>query len=182
MFVHRGMPPHVEEQQPAAVPPHPPVSYDCDIVVLGGGGAGLVAAARISETTDKKVVLVEKRRNFGGGAMGAADWRVYGSRWQKDHGIPDNTMTALRQVMDETYWELNPKLAYNTFKATGAFFDFLCDTGENVEELYKEGTYIFDGPDGPKIPAFKQERKGGAYVMKRMIALCGDHNSHGYTE
>ena len=167
-----GMPPHVEEQQPAAVPPHPPVSYDCDIVVLGGGGAGLVAAARISETTDKKVVLVEKRRNFGGGAMGAADWRVYGSRWQKDHGIPDNTMTALRQVMDETYWELNPKLAYNTFKATGAFFDFLCDTGENVEELYKEGTYIFDGPDGPKIPAFKQERKGGAYVMKRMIALC----------
>lgn len=167
-----GMPPHVEEQQPVAVPPHPPVSYDCDIVVLGGGGAGLVAAARISETTDKKVVLVEKRRNFGGGAMGAADWRVYGSRWQKDHGIPDNTMTALRQVMDETYWELNPKLAYNTFKATGAFFDFLCDTGENVEELYKEGTYIFDGPDGPKIPAFKQERKGGAYVMKRMIALC----------
>lgn len=167
-----GMPPQMQEDKPVSVPPHPPISYDCDIVVLGGGGAGLVAAARISETTDKKVIVVEKRRNFGGGAMGAADWRVYGSRWQKDHGIPDNTLSALRQVMDETYWELNPKLAYNTFKATGEFFDFLCDTGENVEELYTEGTYIFDGPDGPKIPAFKQERKGGAYVMKRMIALC----------
>ena len=167
-----GMPPMPPEEKPVAVPPHKPLHYDCDIVVLGGGGAGLVAAARISETTDKKVVVVEKRRNFGGGAMGAADWRVYGSRWQKDHGIPDNTMVALRKVMDETYWELNPQLAYNTFKATGEFFDFLCDTGDGVEDLYKEGTYIFDGPDGPKIPAFKKERKGGAYVMKRMIELC----------
>ena len=104
--------------------------------------------------------------------MGAADWRVYGSRWQKDHGIPDNTMSALRSVMDDTYWELNPALAYNTFKATGEFFDFLCDTGEGVEDLYQEGTYIFDTPSGPKIPAFKKERKGGAYVMKRMIELC----------
>ena len=167
-----GMPPMPQEEPPVVVPPHEPRQYDCDIVVLGGGGAGLVAAARISETTDKKVVVVEKRRNFGGGAMGAADWRVYGSRWQKDHGIPDNTMDALRKVMDETYWELNPALAYNTFKATGEFFDFLCDTGDGVEDLYKEGTYIFDGPDGPKIPAFKKERKGGAYVMKRMIELC----------
>ena len=160
------------EEAPITAEPHDPIHLDCDIVVLGGGGAGLVAAARISETTDKKVIVVEKRRNFGGGAMGAADWRVYGSRWQKDHGIPDNTLSALRQVMDETYWELNPALAYNTFRATGEFFDFLCDTGEGVEDLYKEGTYIFDGPDGPKIPAFKKERQGGAYVMKRMIALC----------
>lgn len=166
-----GMPP-MQEETPVVVPPHAPMHFDCDVVILGGGGAGLVAAARISETTDKKVVVVEKRRNFGGGAMGAADWRVYGSRWQKDHGIPDNTMSALRSVMDDTYWELNPKLAYNTFKATGEFFDFLCDTGEGVEDLYQEGTYIFDTPSGPRIPAFKKERKGGAYVMKRMIALC----------
>lgn len=164
--------PGMPEEQPMMVTPHDDVFLDCDIVVLGGGGAGLVAAARISETSDKKVVVVEKRRNLGGGAMGAADWRVYGSRWQKEHGIPDNTMEALRKVMDETYWELDPKLAYNTFKATGEFFDFLCDTGEGVEELYKEGTYIFDGPNGPKIPAYKQERKGGSYVMKRMIQLC----------
>lgn len=167
-----GMPPMMQEEPPVAIPPHAPANYDCDIVILGGGGAGLVAAARISETTDKKVVVVEKRRNLGGGAMGAADWRVYGSRWQKVHGIPDNTMDALRKVMDETYWELNPALAYNTFKATGEFFDFLCDTGEGVEDLYQEGTYIFDTPSGPKIPAFKKERKGGAYVMRRMIELC----------
>ena len=167
-----GMPPMRPEEPAVHIPPHDPISYNCDIVVLGGGGAGLVAAARISETTNKRVVVVEKRRNLGGGAMGAADWRVYGSRWQKDHGIPDNTMDALRKVMDETYWELNPKLAYNTFKATGEFFDFLCDTGEGVEDLYKEGTYIFDGPDGPKIPAYKKERKGGSYVMRRMIELC----------
>ena len=166
-----GMPP-MQEEAPVVAPPHEPMHYDCDVVILGGGGAGLVAAARISETTDKKVVVVEKRRNLGGGAMGAADWRVYGSRWQMEHGIPDNTMDALRKVMDETYWELNPALAYNTFKATGEFFDFLCDTGEGVEDLYQEGTYIFDTPSGPKIPAFKKERKGGAYVMKRMIELC----------
>lgn len=166
-----GMP-GIMEEKPVVIPAHEDVYLTCDVVVLGGGGAGLVAAARISETTDKKVIVVEKRRNFGGGAMGAADWRVYGSRWQKDHGIPDNTMEALRKVMDETYWELDPKLAYNTFKATGEFFDFLCDTGEGVEELYTEGTYIFDGPSGPKIPAYKQERKGGSYVMKRMIELC----------
>lgn len=167
-----GMPPRMPEEPPVVIPPHGDIFMDCDVVVLGGGGAGLVAAARISETTDKKIVVVEKRRNFGGGAMGAADWRVYGSRWQKDHGIPDNTMNALRNVMDETYWELDPALAYNTFKATGEFFDFLCDTGEGVEELYQEGTYIFDTPSGPKVPAFKKERKGGAYVMKRMIELC----------
>ncbi len=74
--------------------------------------------------------------------------------------------------MDETYWELDPQLAYRSFRATGEFFDFLCDTGEGVEELYQEGTYIFDGPDGPQIPVFKKERQGGAYVMKRMLALC----------
>ena len=105
--VEQGPPPSgmptMREEAPVVVPPHEPMHYDCDIVILGGGGAGLVAAARISETTDKKVVVVEKRRNFGGGAMGAADWRVYGSRWQKDHGIPDNTMDALRSVMDDTY-------------------------------------------------------------------------------
>lgn len=117
-----GIPP--VEEAPITAEPHDPIHLNCDIVVLGGGGAGLVAAARISETTDKKVIVVEKRRNFGGGAMGAADWRVYGSRWQKDHGIPDNTLSALRQVMDETYWELNPALAYNTFRATGEFSTF----------------------------------------------------------
>ena len=152
--------------------PHEDIHMDCDIVILGGGGAGLVAAARISETTDLRAIVVEKRRSPGGGAMGAADWRVYGSRWQAQHGIPDNTFAALRQVMDETYWELDPQLAYRTFRATGEFFDFLCDTGEGVEDLYHAGTYIFDGPDGPKIPAYNKDRQGGSYVMKRMLALC----------
>jgi len=170
-----GMPPMPPKEEPVNVEPHDPMTYQCDVVILGGGGAGLVAAGRISQTTDKKVIVVEKRRTLGGGAMGAADWRVYGSRWQKERGIPDNTMDALRKVMDDTYWELDPRLAYNTFKATGEFFDFLCDTGEGVEELYQEGTYIFDTPSGPKVPSYKKPRQGGSYVMKRMIKMCEDH-------
>ncbi len=84
------------QEAPVQVPPHEDRKLDCDIVVLGGGGAGLVAAARISETTRLRVVVVEKRPKAGGGAMGAADWRVYGSRWQAQRGIPDNTLHALR--------------------------------------------------------------------------------------
>lgn len=81
----------------------------CDLCVLGGGGAGLTAAARAATLTDKKIIVVEKGRATGGGACQAGDFRVYGSKWQKDRGLNDNLSADLRKRMDETYWELERK-------------------------------------------------------------------------
>lgn len=163
---------------PAPAAPHPLREKDCDLVVLGGGGSGLVAAARAAWLSGKRVVVVEKGCKAGGGAWYAADFKVYNSRWQKERGIPDILEDSLRRAMDDTHWRLDPQLARRCFQATGEFFDWLCDTGEGVEEQFREGTYIFDGPDGPSIPVFKKMRRGrqggtGKFVVDRMLALCG---------
>lgn len=144
--------------QPAA--PHPLLEKECGLVVLGGGGSGLVAAARAAWLSGQKVIVVEKNCKTGGGAWYAADFKVFNSRWQKERGIPDVLEESLRSAMDDTYWRLDPRLARGCLEATGQFFDWLCDTGEEVEEQFREGTYIFDGPNGPKIPVFKKMRRG----------------------
>jgi fumarate reductase flavoprotein subunit len=153
------------------------VEKDCDLVVLGGGGSGLVAAARAAWLSGKKVIVVEKEEKTGGGAWYAADFKVFNSRWQKERGIPDVLEESLRAAMDETHWRLSPELARNCFQATGQFFDWLCHTGDGVEEQFREGFYIFDGPNGPKIPVFKKMRYGkqggtGKFVMDQMLTLC----------
>ena len=77
----------------------------CDLCVLGGGGAGLTAAARAATLNPAlRVVVVEKARGTGGGAAQAGDFRVYGSKWQKDRGLDDNLAADLRTRMDETFW------------------------------------------------------------------------------
>lgn len=149
----------------------------CDLVVLGGGGSGLVAAARAAALSGKKVIVLEKNVNPGGGAWFAADFKVYNSKWQKERGIPDILDKSVKENMDATFWRLSPKLAANCYKATGEFFDWLCESGDHVEDEFKEGFYVFDGPDGPKIPVFKKMRNGeqggtGKYVMQHMIELC----------
>lgn len=95
----------------------------------------------------------------------------------REWGIPDILEGSVRKAMDDTYWRLDPKLARNCFEATGQFFDWLCDTGENVEDQFWEGFYIFDGPQGPKMPVFKKMRRGkqggtGKFVMDQMLSLC----------
>lgn len=157
---------------------HGLLEKDCDLVVLGGGGSGMVAAARAAWLSVKRVIVVEKGCKTGGGAWYAADFKMYNSRWQKERGIPDILEDSLRKAMDDTYWKLDPKLARNCFEATGQFFDWLCDTGENVEDQFREGCYIFDGPQGPKVPVFKKMRHGkqggtGKFVMDQMLTLCG---------
>jgi len=130
------------------------VNKTCDIVVLGGGGSGLVAAVKAAQA-GKKVIVLEKNASAGGGMRGAKALRTFGSQWQKDHGIPDKTAEYLRNVMDETYWRIDKKLATNTIKATGEFFDWVC-TLEPIADQFVEGTYVFDpiphsmGPPSPQ--------------------------------
>lgn len=162
---------------PSPVKTHALEKLDCDVLVLGGGGSGLVAAARAGWHAGTRVVLVEKQQRTGGGAWYAADFKVFNSRWQRQRGIPDVLEDSLRQAMDFTYWKLDPRLARNCFEATGKFFDWLCDTGDQVEDQFREGFYIFDGPDGPKVPVFKQMRHGdqggtGRFVTDQMLRLC----------
>ncbi len=151
------------------------MNKQCDILVLGGGGAGLTAAARIASISDKKVIVLEKADFFGGGAIQAADFRVYDSQWQKERGLDDAMERDLLKVMDETNWSLNPKLVANTFKATGRFFDWICTFEEGVADNYAPGRYIFDMPDqGPVIPAYKSKgrARGGTYATKLLISQC----------
>lgn len=168
---------HRPKCAPALPALHPLLEKDCDLLVLGGGGSGLVAAARAAWLSGKRVIVVEKGPKPGGGAWYAADFKIYNSRWQQQRDIPDILEDSVRRAMDDTYWKLDPQLARNCFQATGAFFDWLCDTGERVEDQFREGTYIFDGPNGPVIPVFKQMRRGrqggtGKFVVDQMTALC----------
>ncbi|MBP2642845.1 MAG: FAD-binding protein [Firmicutes bacterium] len=163
---------------PPTVPKkHGIIEKNCGLVVLGGGGAGLVAAARTACLTDEKIIVLEKGKKTGGGAWFAADFKVFNSKWQFERGIPDILNQSELAAMDHTYWKLDPHLVDRCFRATGEFFDWLCEMGENVEENFKEGTYIFDGPNGPRIPVFKKMRYGrqggtGKFVMDEMLCLC----------
>ena len=152
-----------------------PMDKTCDVLVLGGGGAGLTAAARIASISDKKVIVVEKADFFGGGAIQAGDYRVYGSQWQKDHGCDDHLEEELLKYMDETNWQLDPALVRETFFATGRFFDWLCTFETGVADQYVPGRYIFDMPDqGPEVPTYqgKGRARGGTNAAKLLIAQC----------
>jgi fumarate reductase flavoprotein subunit len=156
---------------------HELIELDCDVLVLGGGGAGMVAAARAAEKPGTKVVVVEKQHRTGGGAWYAADFKLFRSRWQKERNLPDVMEEDMLRAMDATYWKLDPQLVRRCFEATGAFFDWLCDTGDHVENQFREGHYIFDGPNGPVVPVFKKMRHGaqggtGKFVMDQMLSLC----------
>lgn len=156
---------------------HDLIDLDCDVLVLGGGGAGMVAAARAAEKSGTKVIVVEKQHRTGGGAWYAADFKLFRSRWQKERNLPDVMEEDMIRAMDATYWRLDPQLVRRCFEATGEFFDWLCDTGEQVEDQFREGHYIFDGPGGPVVPVFKKMRHGaqggtGKFVMDQMLSLC----------
>jgi len=128
---------------------------NAELVVIGGGGAGLTAAAKAAELTDGKIVVLEKANYVGGGAIQAGDFRVYGSQWQKDRGLPDNLSADLRRRMDETYWELDRRLVLNAFLGTGKFFDWCCTLAPDCAKRFEPGRYIFDRPDrGPVGPVY----------------------------
>lgn len=160
-------------------PAHDPVVMDADIVVVGSGGAGLVAAARIAAISDKKVVVLEKMPYIGGGMNFAADWRIYGSRWQNERGIPNLMQEKIQAAMDATNWQLDNKLVYQAYANTGKFFDWF----ETLvpEATFKETLYVFDIPHGGQINPFPTDESGrttkcGLFASKALQKFCKEKN------
>lgn len=151
------------------------VEKTCDIVVLGGGGAGMVAAARAAELSGKKVIVLEKAKHIGGGMLFASTMRTFGSKWQEERGIPDQSNDFLRKGMDLTLWKLDAKLAYRAIRGTGQFFDWY-SAHEKPEILaqYQARPYVFDiptnGQPGPQIDKFHDG--SGRLIMEAMSRLC----------
>lgn len=149
----------------------------CDIVVLGGGGSGLVAAARAAELSGGRVVVLEKTKTLGGGMLFASTMRTFGSRWQRDREIPDQSVKFMRQGMDLTLWQLDPKLVSRAIYATGAFFDWYSQY-EKPEILarYEARPYVFDipvgGQPGPQIDTF--HNGSGRFIVETMKRRCAE--------
>lgn len=144
----------------------------CDILVLGGGGSGLVAAARAAELSGGKVIVLEKTAVAGGGMLFASTMRTFGSRWQAERNIPDQSDRFLREMMDLTQWRLDPDLVRNAVLATGAFFDWY--SGLELPEVlaqYEARPYVFDipvnGQPGPQIDRF--HNGSGRFIVKTML-------------
>jgi len=151
-------------------PAHDTIVINADIVVLGSGGAGLVAAARAADLTDKKIVILEKMPFVGGGMNFASDWRIYGSKWQEERGIPNLMQQKMQQAMDATNWQLDSSLVYQAYVNTGKFFDWFTTL---TDAEYEEGMYIFDQPHGGQIlPFIKGQRGVGLYASKVLQKHC----------
>jgi fumarate reductase flavoprotein subunit len=160
----------------------------CDLVVLGGGGSGLVAAARAAQLTGKKVIVLEKASTTGGAAQFAATIRTFGSKWQTDRNLPDTTTEYARNMMDSVYWRLDEKLVLNCLRGTGQFFDWLCEQGDNIDDMFFIGKYagsgeIESGPLGPQMDTFnlgyanfkKSEKRLGNFIMDMMKEKCNTY-------
>ena len=127
-------------------------TMNCDILVIGGGGSGLVAGAKAA-TLGKKVIVLEKDKVLGGGMNMASTMRTFGSKWQKDRGLPDTTALYMRNRMDECFWRLDRELCSNVIRGTGQFFDWFCTfCPQEVLDDFYVGRYVFDEEDGPLGP------------------------------
>ncbi len=144
---------------------------DCDILVLGAGGSGMVAGVRAADGSGKKVMILEKASYVGGGMLLASTMRTFRSRWQQERGIPDQSNAFIRQMMDLTYWRLDPVLVKNAVLGTGQFFDWYSqmETPENMAK-FQPRPYVFDipvhGQVGPQVDAF--HKGSGAMFMHAM--------------
>ncbi len=150
------------------------MKYSCDVIVVGGGGSGLVAAVRAAEA-GKKVIVLEKARTTGGGMLFASTMRTFGSKWQAEREIPDQSNRFIRQGMDLTLWQLDPKLVTRAILATGQFFDWYSQYEKpEVLATYEPRPYIFDiavnGQVGPQLDGF--HNGSGRVIMHTMQRRC----------
>lgn len=147
----------------------------CDILVLGGGGSGLVAAARAAELSGGHVIVLEKAAVPGGGMLFASTMRTFGSRWQAERNIPDQSVAFLQKMMDLTQWRLDPQLAKKAILATGEFFDWYSQYEEpEILAKYEARPYVFDipvnGQPGPQIDTF--HNGSGRFIVNTMLRRC----------
>ncbi|MCR4842987.1 MAG: FAD-dependent oxidoreductase [Eubacterium sp.] len=142
----------------------------CDVLVLGGGGSGLIAAVKAAEA-GKKVTVLEKAKFLGGGMLFASTQRIFGSRWQKERNIPDQSIDFMRKGMDETLWKLDAGLVHDAIYATGRFFDWYSEHElPEVMEKYEPRPYVFDIPvNGQVCPQIDVFHNGsGRFVVETM--------------
>jgi len=148
----------------------------CDLVVLGGGASGMVAAVRAAQLTGKKVIVLEKSLVTGGGAITyASAMRTFGSNWQAARNLPDTTAEYAREMMDLVYWRLDTKLVANTLRGTGQFFDWLCEQGDDIENQFFVGKYVFpikSDPLGPQQDPEKTRHGCGRFIVDIMKEKC----------
>jgi fumarate reductase flavoprotein subunit len=150
----------------------------CDLIVLGGGGSGMVASVRAAQLTGRKVVILEKDSATGGAAQFAGTIRTFGSKWQADRKLPDTTTEFARDMMDLVYWRLDEKLVLNCLLGTGQFFDWLCEQGVGIGDLFVIGKYsgpggeIESGPLCPQMDDKKSGKRFGRFLMDMMKEKC----------
>jgi fumarate reductase flavoprotein subunit len=148
---------------------------NCALVVLGGGASGMVAAVRAAQLTGQKVIVLEKASAIGGGALFAGTIRTFGSKWQADRNLPDTTAEYARDMMDLVYWRLDTKLVANCLRGTGQFFDWLCEQGGDIEDVFDIGKYLHEigsGPFGPQLDHSKFGYGFGRFVVDMMKEKC----------
>jgi len=152
---------------------------NCDLVVLGGGGSGMVAAVRAAQITGKKVIVLEKAPSTGGGALFAGTIRTFGSKWQARRNLPDTTVDYARDMMDLVYWRLDTELVNNCLLGTGQFFDWLCEQGGEIEDIFDVGKYLHEIKSGPLGPQLDRRKFGygiGRFVMDMMREKCDTYD------
>jgi len=143
---------------------------NCDIVVLGGGYSGMVAAVRAAQLSGKKVTVLEKAASTKGFPLGG---RFFGSKWQAKRNLPDTTMAYARDMMDLTYWRLDPELVINCMLGTGQYFDWLCELGGDIEDMFVVGTYVHAEENDPLGPQpDRRDGKSEVFFSNLMKEKC----------
>ena len=78
------------------------------------------------------------------------------------------------KAMDLTYWKLDAALVKDCFSATGQFFDWICEIGDNIEDQVEEGHYGHDKNSGPVIPVYKHSVHCFGGMGKLMVKTLQD--------
>ena len=105
--------------------------------------------------------------------------RTFGSKWQADRNLPDTTTEYARDMMDLVYWRLDEKLVLNCLRGTGQFFDWLCEQGGDIEDMFVIGQYggpIESDPLCPQMDLQKSGKRFGGqflYSSKKNTLLSG---------
>lgn len=136
--------------------------YDCDFLAIGSGPAGLASAVRMAQQ-GYKVIVLEALKVLGGAGFYATFMRAFGTKMEKEAGLPENMEDYIRAANNLTHWELDLKLVNRGMKAVGEVFDWLC-TWADMEEVYAIG----HTPFGVMLD-MKRGRATAPYITQKYI-------------